>query len=209
MSGTKKAFTLIEMLIVVAIISLIAGIFYFFLQRTNRTFYQNQLKYIIDSEAQLLIEYVKRDLSMSCKNESVSNYLTESIIDHNKSGNTESWNFYRFNDYKDGKPLIKKVKYIYDSEKFKVIREFEGQKDIEWVDVVNFYITYYGLLPHHRYFYNIQLEIKMGEEGASKKSEVFRIATSVESKYENHLVNFPGWLKNPNSLTVEEGSYGF
>ena len=209
MSDTRKAFTLVEMMMVVAVISLIAGVFYFFLQRTNRTFYQNQLKYIIDSEAQLLVEYVKRDLSMSCKNESASNYLTESIIDHSESGDIKTWDFYKFHKYEDGKPLIKKVRYTYDSEDLTVVRELEGEKDIEWNDVVNFYITYYGLLPHHRYFYNIQLEISMGEEGASKKSEVFRIATSVESKYENHLVNFPGWLKNPNSVTVEDGGYSF
>lgn len=197
----KKGFTLVEIMIAISILALVGiGAMNFF-QSTTRSFYQGQLKYIADSETQILIEYVKRDLAMACRLESDAKYLTESIIKTEDNGEKKTWSFEKFDEYIDGVPKVKQVKYTHDANLKRVTREYEGRNPKHWDDIETFYVNYYGLLPHHRYFYNIQVEVKVGDDAGPRKSEIFRVQTSVESKYENHLVNFPGWLKNPNSIT--------
>ncbi len=201
-SNKKRGITFVELMIVIVIIIILASIVNFFFQRTLRSFHQGQYKYIVDSEAQLLIENLKRDLAMSCKLENGTDYLLEPIFHFDTAKN--EWSWYRFDEYENGEPKAKSIKYTFDEDKLTVKREFEGSKPRVWEGVEFFKLHYYGLLPQHRYFYNIQLEIKIGKDIASKKSETLRLTTSVESKYENHLVNFPGWMKNESSTITDE-----
>jgi|GEM_PF-5860423 len=201
-SNRKKGVTLVELMIVIVLVIVVASIANFFFQRTLRSFHQGQYKFIVDSEAQLLIENLKRDLAMSCKLETGADYLTEPIFHFDPSKN--EWSWYRFSEYESGEPKAKSVVYVFDEDEFTVTRKFEGSRERVWEGVEFFKLHYYGLLPQHRYFYNIQLEIKIGEDVAGKKSETLRLTTSVESKYENHLVNFPGWMKNESS-TITDG----
>lgn len=193
-----KGFSLVELMIVVAIIGLVLFVVMSIFQRTNKSFYQGQLKFIADSEAQLLIEYIKRDLSMACKLENSSSHLKDSVVKWDEA--KKEWEFYKFDQYIDGKPETNKIKYKYDVDAHTVTRFYDGNPMRVWQGVTYFFIHYYGLLPQHRFFYNINLEITVGEENPTAKSESLFIVTSVESKYENTLVNFPGWLKNTSSV---------
>ncbi|MFA7577642.1 MAG: type II secretion system protein [Candidatus Muiribacteriota bacterium] len=200
MFNIKKGFTLIEIMIVVAIFALVGIVLMNIFQQTNRTFYQGQLKNIVDSEAQLLIENLKRDLSMSCKIETSANYRTESILNVRDISGGKEVIFGKFHSYEKGKPIAKKVKYTYDSNTKTVTREYDNERPRIWEGIESFTLHYYELLPHHRKFYNIQVLFEIGHEVGKLKKEKIMFATSVESRYENHLVNFPGWIKNPDSV---------
>ncbi|MGM0607977.1 MAG: PilW family protein [Candidatus Muiribacteriota bacterium] len=201
--NSKKGFTLVELMIVVAIFGLVGIIILNIFQRTQRTFYQGQLKNIVESEAQLLIENLKRDLAMSCRLEADGNKLVDSILDIQDTSDGKTVSFSRFIKYESGVPVSKKVSYIYNSDNNTVTRHFEGESSRTWEGVESFTLHYYGLLPHQRYFYNIQALFRVGHDTGKLRSEKMMIATSVESRYENNLVNFPGWIRNPNSYISE------
>lgn len=199
----SKAFTLVEIIIAIAIASAVGLLIIIFLQNATKGYYQSHLKFIADSEAQLLIEYCKRDLSTSCKIETDDDYITKPMLKVTKQGDGGIWEFFKFDRFENGKPKAVKVRYIYDADSAIFKREVGGKVVRVWNGITYFLVKYYGLMPHHRYFYQINLEVTVGEDGITKKSERFRIVTSVESKYENNLVSFAGWLKNPSSQISE------
>jgi hypothetical protein len=135
--------------------------------------------------------------------ETDEHYLTEQIIHYSGNSSGGTWTFQKFEEYVDGTPKSVEIEYDFDADNMTLTRSVKGKVMKQWEGVTWFFIRYYGLLPQHRYFYRIELELVAGEDGITKEQERFMLVTSVESRYENTLVNFAGWIVNPASKIEE------
>ncbi len=196
----RRAFTVMEV-VIVAMISVFAfGVIYMFWARTQENFMQGNFKYLIQHEGQKLIEMIRQDLMQSCK--IVKDETAASVPVVNKIG--ESWSFLKFNsELVKGRPLTERVTYEFNKSEGKIYRliERDSQSALAKSEnraiaqkVLDFQINPYTL-NGLKYF---QLKIKVGVGAAEThiRSEELTLITTVESRFDNNYLNQKGWNDN-------------
>ncbi len=196
----RRAFTVMEVVIVAMISVLAFGVIYMFWARTQENFMQGNFKYLIQHEGQKLIEMIRQDLMQSCK--IVKDETAASVPVVNKIG--DSWSFLKFNsELIKGRPLAERVTYEFNKGEGKIYRliERDSQSALPKNEnkaiarkVMDFQINPYTL-NGLKYF---QLKIKVGV-GASEtniRSEELTLITTVESRFDNNYLNQKGWNDN-------------
>jgi len=196
----RRAFTVMEV-VIVAMISVFAfGVIYMFWARTQENFMQGNFKYILQHEGQKLIEMIRQDLLQSCKIVKDETGAAMPVV--NKLDDT--WSFLKFNsELVQGRPLVEKVTYDFKKSEGKVYRLVErdaqsalakSENKVIALKVVDFQINPYTL-NGLKYF---QLIIKVGVSAAEThiRSEELTLITTVESRFDNNYINQKGWNDN-------------
>jgi len=196
----RRAFTVMEV-VIVAMISVFAfGVIYMFWARTQENFMQGNFKYILQHEGQKLIEMIRQDLLQSCKIVKDETGAAMPVV--NKLDDT--WSFLKFNsELVQGRPLVEKVTYDFKKSEGKVFRLVErdaqsalakSENKLIALKVVDFQINPYTL-NGLKYF---QLIIKVGVSAAEThiRSEELTLITTVESRFDNNYINQKGWNDN-------------
>ncbi len=198
--NVRRAFTVMEV-VIVAMISVFAfGVIYMFWARTQENFMQGNFKYILQHEGQKLIEMIRQDLLQSCKIVKDETGAAMPVV--NKLDDT--WSFLKFNsELVQGRPLVEKVTYDFKKSEGKVYRLVErdaqsalakSENKVIALKVVDFQINPYTL-NGLKYF---QLIIKVGVSAAEThiRSEELTLITTVESRFDNNYINQKGWNDN-------------
>jgi len=196
----RRAFTVMEV-VIVAMISVFAfGVIYMFWARTQENFMQGNFKYILQHEGQKLIEMIRQDLLQSCKIVKDETGAAMPVV--NKLDDT--WSFLKFNsELVQCRPLVEKVTYDFKKSEGKVYRLVErdaqsalakSENKVIALKVVDFQINPYTL-NGLKYF---QLIIKVGVSAAEThiRSEELTLITTVESRFDNNYINQKGWNDN-------------
>ncbi len=187
----RRGFTIVEVVIAGAMMALVIGVGYKFFASSQRSFTQGQFKYRVQHEAQKLIEWVKLDLLHSCKAKLDDPIL---VVDG------DTYSFLKFTELveDDKNPVPAKVTYTFDPAKKQVTRRTEGAggglivagKDIQAFRIVPYYLN-------TRYYFRIEVTASVDVAETGAYGERVELRTSVESRFENNLVNHVGWVDNP------------
>ncbi len=198
--SVRRAFTVMEVVIVAMISVLAFGVIYMFWARTQESFMQGNYKYLIQHEGQKLIEMVRQDLMQSCK--IVKDETAAAVPVVNQIG--DSWSFLKFNgELVKGRPLAERVTYEFNKSEGKIYRLIErdpqsalskSENRVIAQKVLDFQINPYTL-NGLKYF---QLKIKAGVGAAEThiRSEELTLITTVESRFDNNYLNQKGWNDN-------------
>jgi len=189
--GNRRAFTIVEVIVAGAMMALVIGVGYKFFVSSQRSFTQGQFKYRVQHEAQKLIEYVKLDLLHSCKAKLDDPVL---VVDG------DTYTFLKFTEVidDDKNPVPAKVTYAFDKAKKTVTRKSEGAG--EGLIVAGKDIQAFRILPYHlnsRYYFRVEVSAAVDVAETGAYGERVELRTSVESRFENNLVNHVGWVDNP------------
>ena len=187
-----RGFTIVEVVVAGAMLSLLTVVGYKFFISSQRSFTQGQFKYRVQHEAQKLIEWVKLDLLHSCKSR-----LDEPIL----TVNGDEYGFLRFTEAIEGdaKPIPVQVTYAYDKAARAVKRSSEGEggsgsqvvgKDIQAFRIVPYYLN-------ERYYFRIEVTAAVDVTETGAYGEIVELRTSVESRFENNVIADVGWIDNP------------
>lgn len=187
----RRGFSIVEVIVAGAMMALVIGVGYKFIVSSSRSFSQGQFKYRVQHEAQKVIEYVKLDLLHSCKVK-----LDDPLL----VGDGTSWSFLKFTDLveNDARPVPAKVTYEFDKAAGTVARVAEGAgagRIVVGKDIKNFAILPYYL--NERYYFRVEVTAAVDVAETGAYGETVELRTSVESRFENNLMNHVGWIDNP------------
>jgi prepilin-type N-terminal cleavage/methylation domain-containing protein len=192
----KRGFSLPELIIAAALMSVVLGVGYRFFMSSQRSYKQGDFKYKIQHEAQKLMEYVKLDLLHSCK---------KKIDDPTLYTLPNGYWFYRFSDpnsFSGDHPVMERVDYTLDVANQLVTRTITTATD-KGSMIVGKSITGLKVVPYFlnkRYYFRVEVVAAItGVETRSYGLKV-ELRTSVESRFENNTLNHAGWIDNPHTI---------
>jgi hypothetical protein len=198
--SARRAFTVMEVVIVAMISVLAFGVIYMFWARTQESFMQGNYKYLIQHEGQKLIEMIRQDLMQSCK--IVKDETAAAVPVVNKIG--DSWSFLKFNsELVKGRPLTERVTYEFNKSEGKIYRlvERDSQSALAKSEnraiaqkVMDFQINPYTL--NGLKYFQLKIKVGVGVAETNIRSEELTLITTVESRFDNNYLNQKGWNDN-------------
>lgn len=200
-----RGFTVLEVVLVAMIAVIALGVIYMFFARTQENFRQGNFKYIVQHEGQKLIDYVRQDLTQSCKYVSSEADINVPVV--NQAGN--AWSFCRFNREfvssgpQAGQPIPEKVSYEFDRASGSIYRNVlrapssalpASERLLIARKVIDFSINPYSL--NGLKYFQIKARIDVSESETHIRSEELVLITSVESRFDNNYIRQKGWNDN-------------
>jgi hypothetical protein len=205
----RKAFTIVEVLVVATIIVFLLTAIYRLLAGSKKNFIQGGHKLTIQLTGQNLLEYIKTDLIQSCR-------LNDN--DEILKINGDTYSFYRFNPeigkasdaVVEGAPVPEKITYAYDSSgqtltrseervAYSILKAGKSEKIAEHVK--SFQIQRYTL--NQKNYFRIEFQLFMTKEETRGTEEEITIVTSMESRFENNDSENATWWNNKHTKIVD------